>query len=211
MSAKDHPLQTSGLKTDGLEGQGARHRYPCDAARPRQRRFCLSIRIAPYRTHSRSTMHEASPAASFIHVRPSRPRLNRATLLQCSAASNSRSRSICALRLAGTSGSGFSDARSLSPISRTILCMWSMSIRLRMTAPSFRQHAVHSPLQPTGALLAILNRTGDRRFWLYLRERLYGEQRVARCDLWLSATCAVLLPASDGLSFSKAWRTLFVP
>ncbi|MCK1480124.1 hypothetical protein IVB27_36670 [Bradyrhizobium sp. 197] len=42
----------------------------------------------------------------------------------------------------------------------------------------------------------------------YLRERLYSEQRVAGNDLWLSATCAVLLPASDGLSFSKAWRTL---
>jgi hypothetical protein len=73
-------------------------------------------------------------------------------LFQCSAASNSRSRSICALRLAGTSGSGFSDARSLSPISRTMarLCTWSMSIRLRMAAPSFRQHAVHSPRNRPG-------------------------------------------------------------
>lgn len=99
MSAKDHPLQTSGLKTDGLEGQGARHRYPCDAARPRQRRFCLSIRIAPYRTHSRSTMHEASPAASFIHVRPSRPRLNRAT---CSSARPLRIRGADQFALSGS-------------------------------------------------------------------------------------------------------------
>jgi hypothetical protein len=36
----------------------------------------------------------------------------------------------------------------------------------------------------------------------YLRERLYSEQRVAGNDLWLSATCAVFVPASDGLMFS---------
>src|ERR1700747_1272512 len=36
-------------------------------------------------------------------------------LFQRSVASNSRSQSICALRLAGSSGSGFSDARNLSP------------------------------------------------------------------------------------------------
>jgi hypothetical protein len=41
----------------------------------------------------------------------------------------------------------------------------------------------------------------------YLRERLYSEQRVAGNDLWLSATCAVLVPASDGSHvFSKPGR-----
>jgi hypothetical protein len=44
----------------------------------------------------------------------------------------------------------------------------------------------------------------------YLRERLYQEHRVAGGDLWLSATCAVLTPASDGL-ISNAWRAAFVP
>ena len=64
---------------------------------------------------------------------------------QCSApgtidgegSSTSRSRSICFLNLVGSSGSGFSDARNLSPISRTMarLCVWSMSMRLGITKP----------------------------------------------------------------------------
>ena len=51
--------------------------------------------------------------------------------------SNSRSRSICVLRLPGTSGSSFRNARSLSPISLTIarLWVWSMSMRLGITKP----------------------------------------------------------------------------
>jgi len=51
--------------------------------------------------------------------------------------SNSRSRSICVLRLPGHSGSSFRTARSLSPISCTIarLCLGSMSMRLCITKP----------------------------------------------------------------------------
>jgi hypothetical protein len=53
--------------------------------------------------------------------------------------SNSRSRSICILRLAGSSRSSFRDARSLSPISWMIArqCLWSISMRFRITKPSF--------------------------------------------------------------------------
>jgi hypothetical protein len=44
--------------------------------------------------------------------------------------SNSRSRSICALRRSGWSGSGFSNARSCWPMTLRIarLCLWSMSM-----------------------------------------------------------------------------------
>jgi hypothetical protein len=45
----------------------------------------------------------------------------------------------------------------------------------------------------------------------YLRERLYSEQRVAGNDLWLSATCAVLVPASDGLMLFQILAGVFVP
>jgi hypothetical protein len=53
--------------------------------------------------------------------------------------SNSRSRSICILRLSGRSRSSFRDARSLSPISWTIArqCLSSISMRFRITKPSF--------------------------------------------------------------------------
>ena len=119
-----------------------------------------SFKIVDARSFTGGIVHPCSAEAA------AQPR----ALFQCSAASNSRSRSICALRLAGSSGSGFSDARSLSPISRTMarLCMWSMSIPLRMTEPSVPAAPV-PPRQPIGALLAILNRTGDRRFWLSAR------------------------------------------
>lgn len=58
MSAKDHPLQTSGLKTDGLEGQGARHRYPCDDARS----FTGGI------VHPRSAEPTAAQPRDFVAV-----------------------------------------------------------------------------------------------------------------------------------------------
>jgi hypothetical protein len=58
-------------------------------------------------------------------------------MIEGDCSSNARSRSICVLNLAGSSGSGFSDARILSPISRTMarLCVWSMSTRLGITKP----------------------------------------------------------------------------
>jgi hypothetical protein len=96
--------------------------------------------------------------------------------------SNSRSRSICILNLVGSSGSGSSDARSLSPISRTIarVCVWSMSMRLGMTKPRSGKKAraagpsvlrlpTPSQLSRLRARLAILNGTVDRRFSLSAR------------------------------------------
>jgi len=66
----------------------------------------------------------ASPMALRVPIRPSRLCCRRRSLSQRSAlgmmdgdcSSNSRSRSICALRLAGSSGSSFMNAASLSPI-----------------------------------------------------------------------------------------------
>ena len=92
--------------------------------------------------------------------------------------SNSRSRSICVLRLSGGAGSSCRNARSLSPISWTIarLCLESMSMRLRITKPrSGKAPALASPLPQLSRLrarLAILNGTGDRRFWLSARALL---------------------------------------
>ena len=90
---------------------------------------------------------------------------------QRSAASNSQSRSIGALRLAGGSGSGFSDARNLSPISRTMVPTVYVvnvnSVAHDGASGSAARRAL--PPQPIGVLLAIFNRTGDRRFWLSAR------------------------------------------
>jgi len=154
-------------------------------------------------------MHEASPAASFIHVRSSRLRFNRAA---CSSARPLRIRGADRFVL---SGSPVVPAlvSATHVVSRRSLERWpdcvcgQCQFRCAWRSLRFGQHAVHS----------CRNRSGHCwRFWKepetvafgYLRERLYWEQRVVRHDLWLSATCAVLLPASDGLSFSKARRTL---
>jgi len=93
--------------------------------------------------------------------------------------SNSRSRSICVLNLVGSSGSGFSDASNLSPISRTMarLCAWSMSMRSGITKPrSGKKAPAAKPQRPTPpqpsrleAPRATLKGTGDRRFWLSAR------------------------------------------
>ena len=71
--------------------------------------------------------------------------------------SKSRSRSICVLRLAGTSGSSFRNAHSLSPISLTIarLCVWSMSMRLGITKPrSGKKTPALAPTPPAALPLA---------------------------------------------------------
>lgn len=72
--------------------------------------------------------------------------------------SNSRSRSICVLRLPDSSGTSFRNARSLSPISRTIarLCAWSMSTRFRIatTRSSNRKRRDPAPTPPAALPLA---------------------------------------------------------
>ena len=75
--------------------------------------------------------------------------------------SNSRSRSICALRLAGSSGSSFMNAASLSPICCTIarLCLGSMSTRLRIRSlvrVIKRQH-----WRPPPAVLPVASTAGN--------------------------------------------------
>ena len=94
--------------------------------------------------------------------------------------SNSRSRQIGALRLPGSSGSSFRNARSLSPISCTIawLCLGSMSMRLRIRSlvrVRKRQHwrARLPQLSRLRAQLGILNGIGDRRFWLSARALVF--------------------------------------
>jgi hypothetical protein len=104
--------------------------------------------------------------------------------------SNSRSRSICILSLAGSSGSGFSDARSLSPISRTMarLCTWSMWLRITessvATTPPAGRYQSCAP--PDRARLANFNETGGRRFWLSARAlvlRTAGHKPLAIRDM----------------------------
>ena len=60
-----------------------------------------------------------------------------AGMIDDDCSSNSRSRSICVLKLPGSSGSSFRNACSLSPISLTIarLCLGSMSMWLRIRTP----------------------------------------------------------------------------
>lgn len=98
MSAKDHPAD---LRVEDRWSRRSRRSASISlrrcAAAPTT---VLPINSdTPYRTHSRSTMHEASPAASFIHVRPSRPRLNRAT---CSSARPLRIRGADQFALSGS-------------------------------------------------------------------------------------------------------------
>ena len=65
------------------------------------------------------------------------PQGSAAGMIDDDCSSNSRSRSICVLKLPGSSGSSFRNACSLSPISLTIarLCLGSMSMRLRIRTP----------------------------------------------------------------------------
>jgi hypothetical protein len=129
--------------------------------------------------------------------------------------SNSRSRSICILRLAGSSRSSVSDARNLSPISWTIarLCPWSISMGFRMTKPFIPVKASLNPntnidgvpslpsaaTRMRGAPLRQRPRPPPLAIFrerLFLNSGSYGE------DLWLSATCAVVT-ASDGLTLQS--------
>ena len=136
--------------------------------------------------------HGASSMALLVPVEPSRLGCSNApqrSLSQRSASgmidgdcsSNSRRRSICVLRLCESSGSSFRNARSLSPISRAIarLCLGFMSMRLCITkARSGKKAPTLIPqLSRLRARLAILNGTGDRRFWLSARA-LPLEQRA---------------------------------
>ena len=150
----------------------------------------------------------------LVHVRPSRLWFN-----ECSALGtingersfNSRSRSICFVNLVGNSGSGFSDACNLSPISRAMarLCVWSMSMRLGMRkprsgkkAPAAKPQRLASPqLSRLRARLAILNGTGDRRFWLAGRwQRPLAIRDMRRIRI-----------GERRSHISNAWRAAFVP
>jgi hypothetical protein len=150
---------------------------------------------------------------------------------QCSAlgtidgerSSNSRSRSTCFLNLVGSSGSGFSDACNLSPISRTMarLCVWSMSMRLGITkprsgkkAPAAKPSVLRRPTPPQlsrlRARLAILNGTGDRRFWL--SARALALRTAGRWQRPLAIRDMRRINTGERRSHtSKAWRATFVP
>ena len=124
--------------------------------------------------------------------------------------SSSRSRSIRVLRLPGSSGSSFRNARSLSPISLTIarLCVWSMSMRLGITKPrsgkkapaSETQRLRHLPLPQLSRLRARLAIEWNRRppLLAILRERLFL-RTAGPCNknLWLSATCVMIEKVGD--------------
>ena len=148
----------------------AKRSRPCLPFRRQARRLCRSIRIAPHRTHSKYLRHGASPMALRVPIRPSRLCCPRRSLSQRSAlgmidgncSSNSPSRSICALRLPGCSGSSFRNARSLSPISCTIarLCLGPMSMQLRIKKPRSGKKA--PALAPTPlAALPLASTTGN--------------------------------------------------
>src|SRR5947199_10710256 len=77
---------------------------------------------------------------------------------------------------------------------------------MRTTPPAGRY--VRFPPQPIGRGWRFSNEVGDRRFG-YLRKRLCWEQQVI--NLWLSATCAVLIPASGGLMLLQILAVAFVP
>jgi hypothetical protein len=87
------------------------------------------------RRHNRISRNRSPRPASLCDV----PR-NRRFIVDGDWPSNSRSRSICFWRLADGSDSSLRCARSRSPISCAIarLWVWSMSIRFRITEPSFR-------------------------------------------------------------------------
>ncbi len=92
--------------------------------------------------------------------------------------SKSRSRLICVRKLGGNSGSGFNDVRNLSPISRTMarLCLWSMSMRLCIAKLPIRKPG--ETLRSRGEdPVAVLNGTGDRRFWLSARAIVLKQPR----------------------------------
>jgi hypothetical protein len=133
---------------------------------------------------------------------------------------NSRSRSICFVNLVGSSGSGISDACNLSPISRAMarLCVWSMSMRLGIKKPRPGKKAPaakpqrlappqHSRLR---ARLAILNGTGDRRFWLSARALVL--RTAGRWQRPLAIRDMRRISIGERRShISNAWRAAFVP
>ena len=122
--------------------------------------------------------------------------------------SNSRSRSICVLRLPGSSGSAFRNARSLPPISSTIarLCWGSISMRLCIGSLSKKAPASAQPLTQLPACergWQFWNGTGDRRFWLSVRALVVENSgpRVGTFGYPRHAPCS--LTASDGLMIPK--------
>jgi hypothetical protein len=84
---------------------------------------------------------------------------------------NSRSRSICFLRLAGTSGSCLMTPRNRSPISRIIVrpVFSSISTRFRITEPPFQR----KPPTFRDSVPSVSRERGrDRRLWLSARGTL---------------------------------------
>jgi hypothetical protein len=70
---------------------------------------------------------------------------------------------------------------------------------------SFGEESASIGIHPSRlpARLTILNGTGDRRFWLSERALVLENSGPCR-NLWLSATCAMELTASDGLSYFQS-------
>jgi hypothetical protein len=161
--------------------------------------------------------------ALLVPVRPIPLRLQRRGFFQCSASgmidsdcsSNSRSRSICILRLAGSFGSGASDVRSLAPISRTIarLCTWSMSMLVRIGGASSKNDAARGRHRPSALprdRSGAAGVNGDRRLWLSARALILKtagrwQRPLAIRDMrpckHRRATISCLLKAWQGLSF----------
>ena len=173
-----------------------------------------SFKIFDARCFTDGIARPCSAEPSVLSKAAQRRRLSQrsaAGMIHGDCSSNSRSRSICALWLPGSSGSSFINARSLSPISCTIarLCLGSMSMRLRMRSlvrVRKRQHR-RAPSRSSPACehgWQFCNGTGDRRFG-YLRERLFMRTAGPAVGTFgYPATCAVWLTASDGLMFVKS-------
>jgi hypothetical protein len=134
-----------------------------------------------------------------LYIRGRRVRVAPA-MFCCGSPSELRSWSICVLRLAGNSRSISNEARSASPISRTIarLCEWSMSMELRMTAFSLRKTPLEPDIKVERPLQFCRRSNGDRRLWLSCASACVLEQRV-QLGLWLSRDMRHRWTAGDGL------------
>jgi hypothetical protein len=115
---------------------------------------------------------------------------------------NSRSRSICFLRLAGTSGSCLMTPRNRSPISRIIvrLVFSSISTRFRITEPPFQR----KPPTFRDSVPSVSRERGrDRRLWLSARALVGNSGSPTKSTFGYPATCAVVETAGGGLTTQR--------
>jgi hypothetical protein len=128
--------------------------------------------------------------------------------------SNSRSRSICSPRLPGSSGSSFRIARSLSPISSAVLGIYVNAVEHKK---SFGYEGASIDARPSRSSracehrLAILNGTGDRRFWLSARALVLENSGPCSRNLWLSRDMRRVVNGERRSRVSKVLTGAFVP